>query len=250
MRNAAMSARIFSVSSAPTVEPTVARPVEEQQEAAPRVEVRRPAFGWNQERFAHEQIRGLVRQIFSPNINPAIRQVVFSAVDFSTEIRGVCRQVGETLARETFADVAIVVGETFFDDSERPLTPAVPYRETRRMTPLRQAATRVRHNLWMVPITDGGEESMSTASLQKRLSDIRREFDYSIVVGSATEASDDAMAMAQFADGIILVLSAERTRRITARKIRQAIDAAQIRLLGTVLSDREFPVPAGIYRRL
>jgi Mrp family chromosome partitioning ATPase len=91
---------------------------------------------------------------------------------------------------------------------------------------------------------------MKTSSLRNRLRDIRREFDYSIVVGSATEESDDAMAMAQFADGMILVLSAEHTRRITARKIREAMDAAQIRLLGTVLSDREFPVPAGIYRRL
>jgi hypothetical protein len=242
MRNAIMSARIFNVSSAPTVE--------ERQEPAQRGEARRPTFGWSAERFAHEQIRGLVRQVFSPNVAPAVRQVVFSAVDFTTEIRGICRQVGETLARETFADVAIVAEQSFSDDSDTHQPPTLPYRETRQMTPLRETATRVRHNLWLVPMTDSGEETRSTSSLQRRLRDIRREFDYSIVVGSATEESDDAMAMAQFADGMILVLSTEHTRRITARKIREAIDAAQIRLLGAVLSDREFPVPARIYRRL
>jgi hypothetical protein len=240
MSNAVMSARIFSVTSPQ---------VEERQEPAQRPQVR-PAFAWNEERFAHEQIRGLVRQVFSPNVAPAVRQVVFNAVDFTTEIYGICRQVAEALARETFADVAIAASQSFFDDHDTREPPSVPYRETRRMTPLREAATRLRHNLWLVPITDTSEEGMKTSSLRSRLRDIRREFDYSIVVGSATEESDDAMAMAQFADGMILVLSAEHTRRITARKIREAMDAAQIRLLGTVLSDREFPVPAGIYRRL
>jgi hypothetical protein len=28
------------------------------------------------------------------------------------------------------------------------------------------------------------------------------------------------------------------------------LDAAQARILGTVLSDRSFPIPEGIYRRL
>jgi hypothetical protein len=242
MSNAVMGARIFSLTSPPTIE--------EKQETVQRPEVRRSTFAWNEERFAHEQIRGLVRQVFSPNVAPAVRQVVFSAVDFTTGIQGICRQVGETLARETFADVAIVADPSFSDDNDAHHSPSVSYRETGRMTPLRETATRVRHNLWLVPITDSTEESMSTASLQRRLRDIRREFDYSIVVGAATEESDDAMAMAQFADGMILILSAEHTRRITARKIREAMDAARIRLLGTVLSDREFPVPEGIYRRL
>jgi len=58
------------------------------------------------------------------------------------------------------------------------------------------------------------------------------------------------MATAQFADGIILVVSAHRTRRIAARKIKEVLEAAQARILGTVLSDRIFPIPEGIYRRL
>jgi Mrp family chromosome partitioning ATPase len=56
--------------------------------------------------------------------------------------------------------------------------------------------------------------------------------------------------MAQFADGIILVLSARHTRRVTACKIKETLQAAQARLLGTVLSDRVFPIPEAIYRRL
>jgi Mrp family chromosome partitioning ATPase len=56
--------------------------------------------------------------------------------------------------------------------------------------------------------------------------------------------------MAQLADGIVLVLSAQHTRRITARKVKEQLEAAQARFLGTVLSDRVFPIPERIYRRL
>jgi Mrp family chromosome partitioning ATPase len=79
---------------------------------------------------------------------------------------------------------------------------------------------------------------------------MRREFEYSIVEGPPAGESNEAMAMAQFADGIILVLSAQHTRRITARKIMEMLEASQVRILGTVLSDRVFPIPEGIYRRL
>ena len=62
--------------------------------------------------------------------------------------------------------------------------------------------------------------------------------------------SNEAMAMAQFVDGIILVLSARRTRRIAARKMKEMLEGAHARILGSVLSDRVFPIPQGIYRRL
>ena len=62
--------------------------------------------------------------------------------------------------------------------------------------------------------------------------------------------SNEATTMAQFADGIILILSALHTRRITARNIKQTLDAAHARILGTILSDRDFPIPQSIYRRL
>jgi len=56
--------------------------------------------------------------------------------------------------------------------------------------------------------------------------------------------------MAQFADGIVLVLSALHTRRAAAIKTREVLERAQVRLLGTVLCDRLFPIPEAIYRWL
>src|SRR5512143_691975 len=52
--------------------------------------------GWTPERFASQQIRGLVQRIFLSG-QPACRQVVFSAVDAETEMQELCMQVGQAL---------------------------------------------------------------------------------------------------------------------------------------------------------
>ena len=68
--------------------------------------------------------------------------------------------------------------------------------------------------------------------------------------GQPAGESSMTTEMAQISDGVVLVISAQRTRRASARKFKEMLEAAQVRLLGTVLSDREFPIPEGIYRRL
>jgi len=83
--------------------------------------------------------------------------------------------------------------------------------------------------------------------LKAYMEEIRREFEYSIVAASGGDPNE-TLAIGQSADGIVLVLSAMRTRRAGAVRVRDAL--AQLHLLGTVLTDREFPIPATIYRRL
>jgi Mrp family chromosome partitioning ATPase len=55
--------------------------------------------------------------------------------------------------------------------------------------------------------------------------------------------------LGQLADGVILVLEAHTTRKAAARKIKESL-GAQSRILGIVLTERRFPVPERIYRRL
>ena len=220
------------------------------ERAAPEMRIVRPLAAWDPERFAREQIRGLVRQVFSASETSPVRQVVFSAVEAETNVHNICQWVGETLAMETLRDVAIVeVGATRPENH-------LSYKEASesavrgRGMPLRVNASRERANLWRVSGRENGASSTNLASLHTYLNEIRRQFEYSIVEGDSAGGSNDAAAMAQFADGLVLVLSAKHTRRITARKIQEMLQQAQIRLLGTVLSDREFPIPERIYRRL
>jgi hypothetical protein len=205
-----------------------------------------PQAVWNQDNFAREQMRGLARQVFLSNAERPVRQVVVSAVDPESDVRNICRLVGEALARETNASIA-VVGEypQAAKDAEMD-----DYGDGGGRTPLRQSATRIRGNLWLVPALAKDGDRGVTSLMLSYLAEMRRGFEYSVVEGPLAGDSNQATAMAQFADGIILVLSATHTRRVAARNIKETLEAAHARILGTILSDRVFPIPQSIYRRL
>ena len=208
-----------------------------------------PANSWNPENFAREQIRGLVRQVFFSSAASPVRQVVFSAVDADTDVRSICRKVGEALALETAENIA--VAGNFPQLLHKPGNAASsPDPATDRDAHPAQNAILHRPNLWLVPLADYEAAAPSTAALHSRLCKLRAEFAYSVVEAPSVGMSNEATTIAQLADGIILILSAERTRRARAFTIKERLEAARVRILGTVLSDREFPMPEGIYRRL
>jgi hypothetical protein len=186
-----------------------------------------------------------------------VRQVVFTAADPGTDTSSICRRVAEALAAET-KDRIVVVGQFLPIFQENAAVRSNPYsREDASHStvakPWHQAGIRSKGNLWFLPeAKDSGEgqDPGTITSLHARLWDLRREFAYSIIEAKPAAESSEAAALGQLADGVILVLSARTTRRATARKIKETLDAAQARLLGTVLSDRTFPIPGSIYRRL
>lgn len=240
MRAEVISAGVFGVS----------RPVRNAERAShsPTEEVVPHAHGWNPVEFAHEQICNLVRQVFSSTVPQPVRHVVFSAVDPDTDVLGICKHVGEVLAAEMPEDIAVVAEHSEISaDRNRDHARFAECSGPSRLTPVREMSTYLRNNLWLVQFENSARNA---TTLLHYLGQVRREFAYSIVAGQPGERSSQAIAMAQSADGMILVLSAQKTRRITARKIKDVLDAAHVRVLGTVLCDREFPIPEGIYRQL
>jgi hypothetical protein len=212
-------------------------------EARPEAWNLRRSSGWNPEAFAQEQILGLVRRVFFSGAERLVRQVIFSAVETETDVRSLSCRVAEVLASETAGSVAVAKG------ADGMLREAMGSRESREgKERLRQIATQMRRNLWLLPAR--GEEPVTAASLNQYLSEIRREFEYSVVAARSLGESTEAMAMSQFADGIILVLSARHTRRAAARWIKEGLEGSRARVLGAVLSDRVFPIPEAVYRRL
>jgi hypothetical protein len=216
---------------------------------AQRVEIRSDAWNlhrasvWNPEAFAQEQIVGLVRRVFFSGPERPVRQVILSAVETETDVRSLSHRVAEVLAGETVGSVAVA------ESGDAMLGDATGSRESREgKGRLGQIATQLRRNLWLLPAR--GEEPVTAASLNQYLSEIRREFEYSVIAARSLGESTEAMAMSQFADGIILVLSARHTRRAVARWIKESLEGSRARVLGAVLSDRLFPIPEAVYRRL
>ena len=116
---------------------------------------------------------------------------------------------------------------------------------------LKEAARRVKGNLWLLTeVSRAPHRGSSGGALYSKLCELRAEFEYSIVEGPPAGLSSEAAALGQLTDGIVLVLAAHKTRRAAARKIKETLEGARARILGIVLSERTFPIPAALYRRL
>jgi hypothetical protein len=218
-----------------------------QETTLRQVEVFCEASVWNPEDFAREQIRGLVRRVFFASGSQPVKQVVFSAAGPHTDVANICDQVGQALALETQADIAVVGREPGLEEKHQS-GPRFVGNAT-----IKSRATQTGLNLWRVPrfeVREGGEESGTGRYWLSCLAELRNEFEYAVIHGPAAGTSSEAALLGQLADGIILVLGAHSTRKATARKIKETLEGAQSRILGTVLSERRFPVPERIYRRL
>ncbi|MGA8501616.1 MAG: hypothetical protein WB683_08725 [Candidatus Sulfotelmatobacter sp.] len=208
-----------------------------------QVEVFRGPEVWNPEDFAREQIRGLVQRVFFASGGRPVTQVVFSGAEPHTDVAGLCDQVGQALALETSAHVAVVGREMTAELASWSMGGAA----------IKSWSRQTAVNLWRVPgfgMRECSEESGTGRYWISRLAELRKEFEYAVIEGPAAGISSEAALLGQLTDGIILVLGAHNTRRATARKIKETLEAAQSRILGTVLRERRFPVPERIYRRL
>ena len=203
---------------------------------------------WDLQEFEREQVRGLVQQLFFPGTDSPVRQVVFSAIETETDISPVCRQVAALVAAETRRDVAFVDERQTHAPNLTVCSESSLGEERELLGGPRASATQLASNLFWLHSRAEDSDRYGARPVHLYLEELRREFEYSIVAAPPAATSKKPLAMAHFADGIVLVLSAQRTRRVTALKVKNALGG--VRLLGTVLCEREFPIPWGIYRRL
>ena len=81
-----------------------------------------------------------------------------------------------------------------------------------------------------------------------RLRELTAEFDFSVLW--CAPVSWLTASIGQTCDGLVLVLTANKTRRLVAAQTKDQLIKAQVPLLGTVLAERRFPVPQGLYQNL
>ncbi len=220
-----MSAGIFGIANR-------AKPAVREEELQERS--RKHTGAWSEEAFAREQIRNLTRQVFYSG-REEVRHVVFGSVEIGVSVNDVCLRVGNALSFERQEDVLVVL--TYEVEGTEI--------EANWTTPIRSCAARVNQNLWQLTVP--GSCSADTKGRDRRslMQAVRSEFRYSIVAGPIVSSTN---SLAEFADGMVVVISALRTRRATARRMMGGLSG--VRVLGTVLQDREFPIPEGIYNRL
>ncbi|HXY02858.1 MAG TPA: hypothetical protein VEI49_04730 [Terriglobales bacterium] len=202
--------------------------------------------------LAEQQISGLVRQIFLQGGKKKARQVSFSAVDEDTEIACLCMMVGNALQRQDSGTTCVVDAMPRWATKE---VRAIDGRVSRqpRFGSLRDAAQQLSDRLWFMKsevLREDGARQWSASWIRGRLAELRLDFDYTVLLGPPASSHDEATLLASRCDGIVLVLRANSTRRLVAQKVKEKLQAANVRILGAVMTERTFPIPETIYHKL
>lgn len=204
---------------------------------------------------AQEQIRGLVRKVFVPGWPRPARQVVFSGAGPEIDMTQICMRTAQALAAAGAGKTCLVetdlrsgAMETGFGGTSND---GVDILKTAGA--MRKSCHQISANLWIVPaevFLATPENGDSALWLRSRLGELRREFDYAVIQAAPPVNWSGTTLLAHLADGLVLGLEAHRTRRLVARNVRDQLVAANVRVLGIVLTERRFPIPEALYRRL
>jgi hypothetical protein len=195
---------------------------------------------WKPSSSTHPEILKLVQALFLSSAT-APHHVVFCGVGDSEAGGKVCESVARALANEVSGRVCLV-------DAKVP-APAQSIESNGCTAQPRQ----IEQNLWFAAASNLSSDGLSNGGVEQLCShvlELRKEFDYLLIDAPPLGADILASVVGQVTDGVVLVLEANATRRVTALDAKQTLDAAKVRLLGTVLNNRTFPIPEKLYRRL
>ena len=183
--------------------------------------------------------------------------MVFAAIEHGNGCSWICAQTAELLSENTPGSVCLVeanlrspsLAQIFGVPNHRGLTDALL-----KDGPIADFTKRVRRsNLWLLScgsLTPDFPSLLNSERLNKRLSELRDGFDYVLVDTPPLRQYGDAVTLGWLADGLVLVLEANSTRREFARLIAETLQATQVKLLAAVLNKRTFPIPRMLYERL
>ncbi len=207
--------------------------------------------------MAQEECLKLVQRIFLQQTPNAGRTVVFAGVDRGNGCSRICVETATILAANTSGSICLVDANfrapsltgVFGVPNDRGLSDALLVDGQVRGS-VKQV---VPSNLWLMPagaLLPGSPALLNSERLKTRVEELRREFDFVLIDAPALNLYSDAAALGRVADGVVVVLQADSTRRESALKGLESMREAGIEILGAVLNRRTFPIPNFVYHRL
>jgi capsular exopolysaccharide synthesis family protein len=211
----------------------------------------------NIDKLTREESQKLVQRVFLAQGAENPRVVVFAGIDHGNGCSQICAQTARILADNVQGSVCLLdanlrtpsLPNIFGVTNHHGLTDALMESDSVRS----YAKPLTPSNLWLLScgsMPAGSSNMLTSARMKDRIAELRREFDYVLVDAPPLNEYSDAIALGQIADGLVLVLEANATRRESALRIADTLRATQIRVLGAVLNKRTFPIPEGLYNRL
>ena len=204
-----------------------------------------------------EESLKLVQRLFLTSEQTPPKAVVFAAIDSGNGCTRLCAITTQLLAENVSGSVCLVEGNF--------RTPSLPHLfgvdnhhgladSLRQEGAIRGFAKQTsRENVWLLSSGSLGRDSASLLNggrMKERIAELRSAFDYVLIDAPPLNSCADAMVFARLADGIVLVLEANATRREAALRVMESLEATRIPVLGAVLNKRTFPIPLALYKRL
>jgi len=204
-----------------------------------------------------EEVLMLIQRVFLTGNPGAPRLVVFTGVDYGNGCSWVCARTAEALAAHVEGTVCVVEANLNTQTLHRyfGVTSGGGSADVAlKRGSLHNLAQSIRGtNLWLMPCqglcSDTGG-SLSPDLLKSRFAELCSQFTYVLVDAPPAGESSESLVYGSLADGVVLVIEAHATRREAARKAKERLEAAKVRLLGAVLNKRTFPIPKAIYSRI
>lgn len=232
------------------------------QEATASFEVpngkgRRNGKGFNLTELAQEEILKLVQRAFLVQHGESPRTVLFAGVDHGNGCSRTCARAAKTLAANVTGKVCLV------DANLR--SPSLPnffgmtnhYGLTDSLLqdgPIMNFAKKAgAENLWLVSCGSRAANStnlLNSNRLKARLAEIQGQFDYVLIDAPPLNQYADAMTLGRLANGVVLVLEADSTRKESAIQVLENLTASGVQVLGAVLNKRDYPIPESVYHRV
>ena len=204
-----------------------------------------------------EEVLRLVQRTFLTGAPGAPRFVVFTAVDHGNGCSWVCARAAEALAAHVDGTVCVVEASLSTQSLHRYFgvskgsSVADALRQRGEIQKLAQSIRGT--NLWLMPaqaLSANGGAALSAEHLKQRVGELCAAFNYVLVDAPPVSECAASLTYGRLADGVVLVLEAHATRREAARKVKESLEAANVRLLGAVLNKRTFPIPEALYSRI
>lgn len=203
------------------------------------------------------ELSKLVQRIFLLPGSEYNHTVVFTSADAGSGCSWICARVGELLASQVTGSVCLVdanlesptLHEQFGVPNHHGLSDALQHSGTIRG----YVSQLSRRNLALVSCgseTEGGRRLVTSDRMRSRMSELRSEFDYVLIDCPSVSVSNEAFSLGSAADGVVLVLKANETRKDKARGVVRDLQNAKVKVLGAVLNQRTFPIPDRIYNKL
>jgi Mrp family chromosome partitioning ATPase len=202
----------------------------------------------------YEELKKLVQRLFLCGPAPT-RLVVFAGAGPGVGCTWICVNATKVLSSQTTRRVCLVdtnttspsVAEYFHIPNSGGFVEALA-----GVGPVRSFTRRVANNVWV--LTAGkhtkAEIVLSPERLEAGLFELGREFDLVLFDAPPVAANSGSLALASLVDGAVLVLKAGHTPRRAVRLAVKEFESAHVKLLGTVLNQRDYPIPEAIYRKL